>query len=443
MRLLGECWTMPKLTKTVVDAEQPGDKEWFVWDAEIKGFGLKVFPTGIKSFVFQYRTPEGRSRRVTIGKFSETLTADQARKMAKDFAHEVHAGRDPMGEKKARRDALTVNQLLDLYAKSEAFADNAESTQATDRGRIDRHLLPLLGKAFADNLTTEQVMKAHRAIKDGKTACRVKTKARGLAKVTGGEGTADKSVLLLSAAYSWAIKNKFAKNNPASKIEFPKSGVRDTILNDAKDYGRLFATLQKMENEKRIRSAAADAIRFIALTGARRGEATGLRWEWVNLKTGFITIPARQHKTGRKTKTPRIIALPAEAQAIIARQPEGDPDARVFRQAKGSGPISFGKVWPTLRTEAKLPANIGLHGLRHSVGTHLAMAGASAVELMEALGHKQIGTTLRYIHFTEQARSTLAERAAGVAMAGLNGQTKKAPVTKMRQRGKTLARGAS
>ena len=86
-----------------------------------------------------------------------------------------------------------------------------------------------------------------------------------------------------------------------------------------------------------------------------------------------------------------------------------------------------------MRTEAKLPAKLGLHGLRHSVGTHLAMAGASAVELMETLGHRQISTTLRYVHFAENARSTLAERGAAVAMAGLNGQTKKAGVVKLRK----------
>lgn len=425
---------MPKLTKTTVDAERPGDDQRFVWDTEIKGFGLKVFPTGVKSFIFQYRSPEGRTRRLTIGQYSHTLTADQARGLAKDKAYEVHAGRDPMGEKQARRNALTVGELLDLYEKSERFIGNAQTTQATDRGRIARHLKPLLGKEIADNLTENQIMKAHRAIKEGKTKVRVKTKARGLAKVTGGAGTADKCVVLLSAAFSWAMKNGFAKNNPAGKMKFAPSGVRDTILQNAKDYENMFATLQKMQDEKRIRSAAADAIRFIALTGARRGEATGLRWQWVDLKSGLITLPLRAHKTGHRTGKPRIIALPSEAQAIIARQPEGDPETYVFQPAKGEGPLSLGKVWQSVRDEAKLPANIGLHGLRHSIGTHLAMAGASAVELMETLGHRQIGTTLRYVHFAEQARSTLAERAATVAMAGFNGQTKKAGVVKLRRK---------
>lgn len=419
---------MPKLTKKTVDDALPSDKEMFIWDTELKGFGLKVFPTGAKTFVYQYRTPEGKTRRYTIGKYSNTLTADQARKLAKDIEHKVRSGHDPMGEKQARRHALTVNELLDLYVESEKFASNAQTTQATDRGRIDRHLRILLGKEFADNLTAEQVAKAHRAIKEGKTAARVKTKARGLAKVTGGEGTANKSILLLSAAYSWAMKNKYVKSNPAGAMKFGSSNVRDTIIKDADDYGRLFATLQKMEDEKRIRQAAADAIRFIALTGARRGEVTGLRWQWVNLKNGLITLPPKEHKAGHKTGKPRIIALPAEAQAIIARQPEGNPDDRVFRPAKGSGPLSLGKAWPDLRAEAKLPANLGLHGLRHSIGTHLAMAGASSVELMETLGHKQITTTLRYIHFAEQARSTLAERAAGVASAGLMQSKQDAPL---------------
>lgn len=419
---------MPKLTKKTVDDAQPGDKERFIWDTELKGFGLKVFPTGAKTFVYQYRTQEGKSRRYTIGKYSDSLTTEQARKIAKDKAHDVHSGIDPMGERQARRNALTINEMLDLYVKSERFASNAQTTQATDRGRIDRHLRVLLGKEFADNLTAEQVAKAHRAIKEGKTAARIKTVARGLAKVTGGAGTADKSILLLSTAYSWAINNKYVKSNPAGAMKFQSSNVRDTIIKDADDYGRMFAVLQKMEDEKRIRQAAADAIRFIALTGARRSEVTDLRWQWVDLKSGLVTLPPKAHKAGHKTGKPRIIALPAEAQAIIARQPEGDQDTRVFRPAKGTGPLSFGKVWPALRAEAKLPATLGLHGLRHSIGTHLAMAGASAVELMETLGHRQISTTLRYIHFAEQARSTLAERAAGVASAGLMQSKQDAPL---------------
>lgn len=409
----------PRLSKTTVDSEKPGDKDRFVWDSELKGFGLKIFTSGKKSFVFQYRTRQGLTRRLTIGKLSPSLTADQARKLAKDLAFEVHAGRDPQGEKLAARKALTVNELLDLYVASAKFSENAEKTKATDRGRIDRHLRPLLGAKIAETLTEDDLKAAHRDIVAGKTAARIKTKARGLAKVTGGTGTADKSILLMSTMFNWAISKKYVESNPAAAMKFAPSDVRDTVIGSAEDYGRLFTALQTMQDQKRIRAAAADAIRFIALTGARLGEVTGLRWAWVNPDAGSITLPPTAHKAGRKTRKPRIISLPAEAAAIVAAQPKGDPDSYVFQPAKGDGPLSLGKIWPTVRTEAKLPAALGLHGLRHSIGTSLAVAGASPVELMETLGHRQIGTTLRYVHFAEQARSKLAERAAATVLAGL------------------------
>jgi len=432
---------MAKLTKSEVDNLKPSDDQYFVWSDDLKGFGVKVFPTGVKSFVFQYRTNEGKTRRYTIGKLSELLTVDQAKKKAKDLHNDVFNGNDPMGHKQKRREALTIEELLTRYVASPAFAEKAETTKATDRGRIERHLMPLLGSKHADLLTSDDVRRAQVAIKDGKTAGRFKTVARGLAKVKGGAGTADKSVLILRAAYSWAISEGILQDNPAAAVKVAQPGQRDTIMGDSDDYAQLFRTLSKMENEHRIRSTAADAIRLIALTGARRGEVVGLRWQYVDLKSGLIALPPKAHKTGSRTGKPRIIGLPTEAQAIIARQPKGEPDDYVFRPSKGEGALAIAKPWMKVRTEAQLPANLGLHGLRHSLASHLAMAGASAVELMEAMGHKQVSTTQRYIHFAERARSTLAQRAAALAVAGMaeaDGK-KKAEVVPMKKRRKSNA----
>src|SRR5690606_6286263 len=123
------------------------------------------------------------------------------------------------------------------------------------------------------------------------------------------------------------------------------SGTRDAILESVEDFRRLFAALDKLETERQIRSPAADAIRVIALTGARRGEIAGLRWQHVDLKRGLITLPPHAHKSGRKTGKPRIIGLPAAAQAIVARQPEGQPDDFVFSPAKGNGAMALSRVW--------------------------------------------------------------------------------------------------
>jgi integrase len=154
-----------------------------------------------------------------------------------------------------------------------------------------------------------------------------------------------------------------------------------------------------MEREKRIRHAVADAIRLIALTGARRGEVAGLRWAHVDLKRGLVTLPPHAHKTGRKTGKTTRDRPSAAAQAIVLRQPQGLPDSFVFEPSHGAGPIALSKIWRTVRMEAKLPDGIGLHGLRHSLASHMAMGGAEAAEIMTALGHRQLSTTTRYLHW--------------------------------------------
>src|SRR5690554_2148905 len=106
---------MPKLTKAFVEKLHTPERETFIWDDEIKGFGVKLFPTGARSFVYQYRSAEGRTRRMTIGKLSDALTTDMARRKAKELAYQVHAGADPQGEKQERRKAETVGDLLDAY----------------------------------------------------------------------------------------------------------------------------------------------------------------------------------------------------------------------------------------------------------------------------------------------------------------------------------------
>lgn len=425
---------MAKIGKKAVEAARAGEKSRFIWDDEVKGFGLLVLPSGVKSFVYQYRTAEGRSRRTTIGKFSDTLTAELARSRAKAMRRAVEDGRDPLEEKQEKRSALTVNQLLDLYLDSARFTkEKAESTQSVDKGRIRRHLRPTLGTKYVGKMTTEDVRRAYAAIRDGKTATDEKTGPRGRAIVRGGEGTAKAAIRLLRAVFSWAIDEGLVKDNPAAGVKIGADGQRDTILESVQDYERLFRTLDKMEEELRIKPAVADAIRVIALTGARRSEIAGAQWQHVDLKGGRIVLPPASHKTGRRTGKPRIIGLPSAAQAIIARQPKGEPEDYVFRPAKGQGAIALSRPWRDVREEAKLPEGIGLHGLRHSLASMMAVDGAQAADLMTLLGHHQMSTTQRYIHYANDKRAELAERAASPITAALKG-SQPADVTSIREK---------
>ena len=161
-----------------------------------------------------------------------------------------------------------------------------------------------------------------------------------------------------------------------------------------------------------LRPAVADAIRLIALTGARRGEIAGLRWRFVDLAKGLITLPAESHKTGGKTGEARVIGLPALAVELLRRQPEGGPDDLVFQPTPGATKVNLDPAWRKIRVAADLPEGIGLHGMRHTFASYMAMQGAQAAEIMAALGHKDMTTSQRYVHWAKDQRQDLAERAA-------------------------------
>ena len=282
-----------------------------------------------------------------------------------------------------------------------------------------RHLKPLLGNVHAHKLTPEGVRKAMRDIEAGKTAKQVKTKARGLARVKGGPMAARDCIGLLRSVLNWAVEDGLIASNPAATIKLKASNTRDTILEGPEDYKALFEAIQSLEATKQIRHAVADAVRVIALTGARRGEVTGLCWKHVNTKSREIVLPPLAHKSGRKTGKPRVIPLPAMAADIIARQPEGGPNDLVFQPAKGNGPLNLNQPWRKIRKAAGLPEALGLHGLRHSMASALAMGGAQASEIQAALGHTTIAMSAKYVHWADKARAALAEKAAAPALAGL------------------------
>ena len=324
-----------------------------------------------------------------------------------------------MAQKRVLLEAATVGDLLDAYLASESFKDKASSTQAIDRGRIERHLRPLLGKRHAHLLTENDIKRALAAIRDGKTSADIKTRKRGRARVKGGAGTARMAIDLLRVIFNFAIRERLVKANPCVGVKTGSSGTRETILDDAADYARLFQTLDRMELERRIRAPVADAIRLIALTGCRRGEAAGLRWSHVDLQHGRLVLPPTAHKTGRKTGKPRTIILPSTAQAIIARQPEGD------RRISCSHRLAAITRSPCRRHGARFapkpifPPTLGFMVSAISIASHMAMAGAQAPEIMQVVGHRQLSTVQRYIHFAETAQAALAERAASVPLAGM------------------------
>lgn len=118
---------MPKLTKKAIDEAKPGATRLFLWDSELRGFGLVVQPSGTRSFCIQYRNAAGRERRMMLGRYG-VLTVDEARRMAKAALADVASGADPMGDKRAYREAPTLNDLFDRYLEEHVGPHNAPST---------------------------------------------------------------------------------------------------------------------------------------------------------------------------------------------------------------------------------------------------------------------------------------------------------------------------
>jgi hypothetical protein len=158
---------------------------------------------------------------------------------------------------------------------------------------------------------------------------------------------------------------------------------------------RLFATIADMERDGRLAPTFGDTVRLLALTGARRSEIEGLRWDEVDLQRGVAMLPAHRSKTGRKT-----IPLGAPALAVLAqRKGVAGDSAFVFPGLKGGeGPANaLSKNWQRVRKAAGLPG-VRLHDLRHTLASFLVARGASLPVIGRVLGHTNAATTQRYAH---------------------------------------------
>ncbi len=260
------------------------------WDKSLPGFGARRQQSDAVAYVLKYRTAEGRQRWFTIGQHGAPWTPDTARAEAKRLLGDVAHKADPAAEKRAKRNAKTVGELCDLYlsdAEAGRFMTRRRTpkkatTLATDRGRIERHIKPLLGRRTVAAVTREDIEAFMYDVTVGKTAGKTKTtKKRGLANVRGGKGTASRTVGLLGAIFSYAVRHRMRADNPVHGVTRPADGRRERRVSDG-EYKALGNALRQAD-AARVWPAAVAAIRFLALTGWRRGEALGLRWDEIDI----------------------------------------------------------------------------------------------------------------------------------------------------------------
>jgi hypothetical protein len=180
----------PRLTDARVTALEPRQSDYVEWCGNLPGFGCRVRPSGAKSLIIQYDFGgrKGVTRRITLGKFP-TLGVELARKEGGKILAKVALGEDVAAERSTKRSALTMAELCDEYV-TQGCGHKKASTIATDRGRIERHIKPLLGDKRITEIIKADLAKWVRDVANGATAADVKTGKRGRAIVTGGKGAA-------------------------------------------------------------------------------------------------------------------------------------------------------------------------------------------------------------------------------------------------------------
>jgi integrase len=405
-----------------------------LWDAgpgAVTGFGLRRQRSAAVAYVVIYRTPLGQSRRYTIGRHGAPWTPETAREEAKRVLGDVARGVDPASVKREMRDAPTVAELCaDYLAAAEAGrlptrrgGTKKASTLATDRSRIESHVLPLLGSKKAALVTGAEIEAFMHDVAGGATHRKEKLeRSRALRNVRGGMGTASRTVGLLGAIFAFAVKRGMRPDNPCREVLRPADGKRERRLTPG-EYAALGAALDEAarpgevrEDGRQARRAmwphAIAAIRFLALTGWRSGEALALRWKDLDMDRRTAHLP--DTKTGKSMR-----ALSHAAMAVLDRQRDvtgGGKDALVFPPARGGGAATMTGYKRFMGTAVKLAGlgpDVTAHVLRHSFASVAHDLDLSELTIGTLIGHKGRGITSRYVHSADAVLLAAADKVAG------------------------------
>jgi integrase len=376
------------LTDERIRRLKPGPNGAFLWDAKLSGFGVRVTPSGTKSFVVGFRTGR-RWRLKAIGRVGE-MALSVARDHAREMLVAVRKGVDPVAESEARRNALTVRTMLDRWMKEHSERENRPATIAKNRALIRRNLqgaisrIPaaVVKRADVDNLKSQLRAKPVEF---------------------------NRTLALLRAAFNWAIRNEVAgvDTNPAASVRPYAEQPRDRVLSPD-ELRRIAAALSELEAQGANKYAVL-AVRLLAMTGWRISEVLGLRWQDLRPDRGEALL------IDTKTGT-RWASISTEALAILdGIQRVGE---HVFPGRSRAGGLGYGAVADTLKRACKRAgvADVSPHVFRASAATAMAEAGASVFALRDAFGWKGLAMPQRYVKRAAQsAREAVAQYGARTA----------------------------
>lgn len=372
------------LNKRLVDKLEPGATDYVVWDEGLRGFGVRVKPSGVKSFVVQYRTrADGTSRRKTLGQHGPLLSFHQARERARLLLADALRGVDPVGAARTARTAPTMRELATAYLHQHAIPKKRPRSVGNDRSMIERHIMPYLGAKKVAEVRRRDVENLH--IRMQQTPYQ-----------------ANRVLALLSKMFSLAVSWGWRSENPVKGIERYHEDRRERWLSDA-EISRLVEVLLGHPNQR-----AAGAVRLQLLTGARIGEVLAARWRDFDLDRGVWIKPSHHTKQKRTEHLPLSVAALALLTELRDAAAHGEP--HVFPGNVGGQPLSGIKsFWRSITTDAGL-RDYRLHDNRHTHASHLVSSGLSLEIVGRLLGHTNPMTTKRYAHLADDPLREAANR---------------------------------
>jgi integrase len=372
------------------------EKDIIVWDRDVKGFGLKVTPSGRKAYFVFYRTLSGQQRKPSIGVHGK-ITADEARQIAKKWIAAALTGQDVSADRQEARAATLVRDLADRYLEDYAKPFKKPRSVTSDRSNIENHVLPIIGSKKVSEITRADIEFVRASIREGKTAARKKAKYRGRSIITGGPGVANRVVALMSKMMACSVDWGMRSDNPVLRIKKYPERRKDRFL-DTDEFERLLHALRTAECERSETPDIVACSLLLLFTGPRCGVVLGLEWDDVNLSRK--TLRLRDSKTGA-----RLVPLNNQALAVLQKHSVGKVDGYVIGSTTGQGRPALGKPWQRIRKRANIDDSANIHCLRHTFASWAVMGGLSLAQTGALLGHKCSQTTLRYAdHLTEAVR---------------------------------------
>ena len=376
---------MPKITKRLVDAFEPRPAEYFVWDSEIPGFGLRVLPSGRKGYVVQYRAGR-RSRRISLGP-SAVVTCEQARIRAISIVAAAHNGEDPAAERDAGRNAITVKELADRFDKEHIAIRVKASTAKEYRRNLERFILPALGQLTVTGITRADVAKFHHDLRH------IPYQANRCLEVIS---------KMFSLAEMWGLRPD--GTNPRKHIRKYPEERRERFLSAA-ELRRIGEVLREMEAEGIELPSAILAARLLILTGCRLNEIMTLKWSYVDLAERVLRLP--DSKSGAKVVH---LGQPAAELLRYAQRIEGNPWV-VTGTLPGKPLSDLQPFWQRVRARAGVK-DVRIHDLRHTFASTAVASGQGLPMIGKLLGHTQVQTTARYAHLAAEPVKTAADLVA-------------------------------